>query len=51
MAENRYKQGLGSRRELADAELALTQAKANQLQALYQVKVYQLELLKVMGLL
>ncbi|MDX5437990.1 MAG: TolC family protein [Pontibacter sp.] len=51
MAENRYKQGLGSRLELADAELALTQAKANQLQALYQVKVYQLELLKVMGLL
>ena len=51
MAEDRYKQGLGSRLELADAELALTQAKANQLQALYQVKVYQLELQKAMGLL
>jgi outer membrane protein len=44
MMGDRYKHGLASRLELTDAELALTQAKMNQLQAAYNVKMITIRL-------
>lgn len=46
---DRYQNGLSSRLELSDAELALTAAKMNQLNAHYRVKITQLKLEKATG--
>lgn len=45
----RYQQGLSSRLELSDAELALTTSKMNQLNAYYRVKITQLKLAEATG--
>lgn len=51
MMNDRYKNGLISRLELTDAELALTQGKINYLQAAYNLKVLHVELQRSLGLL
>lgn len=51
MISDRYRNGLSSRLELTDAELALTQAKLLQLQSYYQLKVTALEYQRTLGLL
>lgn len=51
MMNDRYKNGLSSRLELTDAELALTQGKINYLQAVYHLKVLYVELQRSLGLL
>lgn len=51
MMNDRYKNGLSSRLELTDAELALTQGKINYLQAVYHLKVLHVELQRSLGLL
>jgi outer membrane protein TolC len=51
MMNDRYKNGLGSRLELTDAELALTQAKINYLQAVYNIRVLHIELQRSLGVL
>jgi len=51
MMNDRYRNGLGSRLELTDAELALTQGKINYLQAVYDLKVLQVEWQRSLGLL
>lgn len=51
MMDDRYRNGLSSRLELTDAELALTQAKINYLQAIYNHKVIQVQLKRAQGLL
>ena len=51
MMEDRFKNGLGSRLELTDAELALTQAKINYLNAVYKMKMLHVELQNALGLL
>lgn len=51
MMNDRYKNGLSSRLELTDAELALTQGKINYLQAAYHIKVLYVELQRSLGLL
>ncbi|MNY29009.1 Outer membrane efflux protein BepC precursor [compost metagenome] len=51
MMNDRYKNGLSSRLELTDAELALTQGKINYLQAVYNIKVLYVELQRSLGLL
>lgn len=51
MMNDRYKNGLSSRLELTDAELALTQGKINYLQAAYNIKVLHVELQRSLGLL
>lgn len=51
MMEDRFKNGLGSRLELTDSELALTQAKINHLNALYNLRMLHVELQQALGLL
>lgn len=51
MISDRYQNGLSSRLELSDAELALTEAKMNQLNSVYRVKITRLKLNKAMGTL
>ncbi|WP_342330594.1 TolC family protein [Pedobacter sp. FW305-3-2-15-E-R2A2] len=51
MMNDRYRNGLSSRLELTDAELALTQGKLNYLQAVYHLKVLHVELQRSLGLL
>lgn len=51
MMETRFKNGLGSRLELTDAELALTQAKINSLNATYNLRKLHIELQHALGLL
>lgn len=46
---DRYRQGLASRLELTDAELALSQSKINKLQSLYQVNMARIDLRVAMG--
>lgn len=46
---DRYKQGLSSRLEFTDAELALSQAKINQLQSVFELHMAQLDLEKALG--
>lgn len=48
---NRYRNGLSSRLELSDAELALTDAKMNHLNTVYNVKIAKLQLEKALGVL
>lgn len=45
----RYTNGLSSKLELADAELALTRANLNRLQSIYNLKICKAELLKSLG--
>ena len=49
--DDRYKNGLSSRLELSDAELALTEAKMNQLQLTFNLKIAKLQLDKALGIL
>lgn len=51
MIEDRFKNGLGSRLELTDAELALTQAKISYLNAIYNLRILDLELHFALGLI
>ena len=51
MMNDRYRYGLGTRLELNDSELALTKAKLNNLQAVYNIKIFELQLKKTMGIL
>ncbi|HEY0678663.1 MAG TPA: TolC family protein [Chitinophagaceae bacterium] len=51
MIGDRYKHGLSSRLELTDAELELTRAKMNQLQAVYNIRIINLQLEHALGLL
>lgn len=51
MMNDRYKNGLASRLELTDAELALTQSRLNYLQAVYNLKMLYVELKRSLGLL
>ncbi len=51
MLDDRFKNGLGSRLELTDAELALTQAKINYLNAVYNFRTLHIELQHALGLL
>ncbi|MDX3917432.1 MULTISPECIES: TolC family protein [Olivibacter] len=51
MNENRFENGLSSRLELTDAELALTQARINHLRATYNLRVLHTELQHTLGLL
>lgn len=49
MMGDRYKHGLASRLELTDAELALTQAKMNQINAVYNVRLLTIQLEHALG--
>lgn len=49
MMDDRFKNGLGSRLELTDAELALTQAKINYLNALYNLRMLDVGLQHSLG--
>ena len=51
IVNDRYKNGLSSRLEITDAELSLTEAKMNQLHAVYNVRMAKLEMDKALGLL
>ncbi|MCC9070561.1 TolC family protein [Flavobacterium sp. F-65] len=51
MIEDRFKNGLSSRLELTDAELALTQSKINYLNAVHNLRVLHVELQHALGLL
>jgi outer membrane protein TolC len=49
MVDDRFKNSLGSRLELTDAELALTQAKINNLNAIYKIQVLHVKLNHAVG--
>ncbi len=49
ITRDRWKQGIASRLDLSDAELSLTQAKSNYLQAVYDYLTATVELDKVLG--
>jgi outer membrane protein TolC len=51
MFKDRYQHGMSSRLELADAELALTQAKINVLETVYNIRLLELQMEKALGLL
>ncbi|PUV24212.1 TolC family protein [Sphingobacterium athyrii] len=51
MNEDRFKNGLGSRLELTDADLALTQARINRLRATYNLRMLHTEMQHALGLL
>ncbi|HEY0651536.1 MAG TPA: TolC family protein, partial [Chryseosolibacter sp.] len=51
IVNDRYKNGLSSRLELSDAELALTEAKMNQLTLIFNLKIAKLQLDKALGIL
>ncbi len=51
MISDRYQNGLSSRLELSDAELALTEAKMNEMNSIYRVKITKLKLDKALGVL
>ncbi len=51
MMNDRYRNGLGNRLELADAELGLTKAKLDNLQAIYSIRLSEVQLQSAMGLL
>lgn len=51
MIEARFKNGLSSRLELTDAELALTQTKINYLATVYRLRLLDVQLQAAMGLL
>ncbi|MBU2637265.1 MAG: TolC family protein, partial [Bacteroidetes bacterium] len=49
IAKSRYNNGLGTQLEINDAELALTQAKVNYYQAVYDYEVAKAELDQLLG--
>lgn len=49
MMNDRYRYGLGNRLELTDAELALTRARLDQLQAVYSIRLIELSWKKATG--
>lgn len=51
IVNDRYRNGLSSRLELSDAELALTEAKMNHLNTVFNVKIAKLQLDKALGIL
>lgn len=51
MTHDRYQNGLSSRLELSDAELSLTAARMNQLNATYRILITKLQLDKALGIL
>ncbi len=51
MMNERYYHGLSTRLELADAELAFTKAKLDRLQAVFNIRLVDLQIKKAMGLL
>lgn len=51
IVNDRYKNGLSSRLELSDAELALTEAKMNRLNLIFSAKMAKLQLDKALGIL
>jgi outer membrane protein TolC len=51
MMNDRYRNGLGSRLELTDAELALTRSRMEYIQSVYAINLVELQLKKAMGLL
>ncbi len=51
MINERFKNGLSSRLELTDAELALTQSKMNKLQAIYNLRILHIQGQHALGLL
>lgn len=51
IANDRYKNGLSSRLELSDAELALTEAKMNHINLIFSIKIAELQLDKALGIL
>ena len=51
MIKDRYQYGMSNRLELADAELALTQAKIDALASIYNIRLLELEMEKALGLL
>lgn len=51
IVNDRYKNGLSTRLELSDAELALTESKMNQLNLIFSLKMAKLHLDKALGLL
>lgn len=51
MIDDRFRNSLGSRLELTDAELALTQAKINYLNAVYNLRMLHVALQQALGLL
>ena len=51
MMNDRYRYGLGSRLELTDAELALTKAKLDHLQATFSIRLIDLQVKRAMGIL
>jgi outer membrane protein len=50
ITNDRYKNGLSSRLELTDAELALTEARLSELQTIFRVKITKLELDRALGI-
>jgi len=51
LANGRYRVGVGSPLEVTDAEVSLTNARANHIQALYDYKVAQAKIEKAMGMI
>lgn len=51
MVESRFQNSLGSRLELTDAELALTEAQINYLNAVYHLRILHVQLQNALGLL
>lgn len=51
MMNERYRHGLGSRLELTDAELSLTNAKLVNLQSIYTIRLVETDLEKALGIL
>lgn len=51
MMNDRYRNGMGSRLELTDAELALTKAKLDNLHSIYTIRLAETELKKALGIL
>jgi outer membrane protein len=49
LAEGRYQTGVGSAIELGDAQLALTSAEAQKVQADYNLAIARAQLLKALG--
>ena len=49
MVNQRYINGIGSKLEVSDAELALTSSQFNYLQAFYNLKIYSSDMQKALG--
>lgn len=51
MAQERYEAGVGTNLDVMDAEVAMTQAKTNYVQALYDYSISRAQLYKAMGII